>query len=382
MKSRLQIPLAAGAYALSLVALCADPAPATGAAPAAPPATSSNSSPGTDLNSLQSTLAPKIDASSLIKSDAVAAPTADPSPEYEVTQQLNQPKIQAPTAADIQSYLERKDRETNWLVYGYADQQRASGMANGNTVTTDDLQSSRDAALAKLAGISFYHPQSSNPTKQDPGQFNPSSATNGADNKNNATTNPDRSSLSKTDDKNGKDKSQIDPFKPLIVPMLTPAAAGLQNIHVDSSLTKIKVPSDSDLDSQFSKLKGTDDYSLLDTPGLTAAKSDLLSDPSLMPDQLPGQSTDTDMKLHSDTYSPAALPVADGMLQLQNQQDAALNAPVAPQALSITSSTSSSSNDASALALPATPPPPISYGATEPAPVRPRIAKPSDFLDR
>jgi hypothetical protein len=183
---------------------------------------------------------------------------------------------------DERKAQEKADADKNWLVRGYEEQLKAHAAANPSNNESSNLyyELSKNKELAKLAGI----------TPIDSDEADASSE----DKTNQAPATPD-STLMHPDAYTTASSNPLSTafgLKPLISPLSAPDAAGIHNFYsslpvaMPSPLTS-SIPGAASATSQQSE-----DSTDMETPGMTAAKTDPMANldtPDLTLDVLPGE---------------------------------------------------------------------------------------------
>lgn len=360
MKLRLQLPLTACLYALAAPVIWADATPATN--PTSSPAFSSPLAlTNLDIN-------PNIPGDSVFKSSTTTIPDV-PSYDPETTPPPTETRNSL-TPQESAALQEKKYNDSNWLLQGYEESMRQNSTSQEDTTTREKndlyLQITSDPELAKIAGVPFHAPSDpSSVTTFHTGAANPAQSD---------ATLRDDPSLKSNDKKNKPFFSQF--LQPFLAPLnssegKTTNANFYGNSTSNADLPKMTSPLES------SPQDADTDPLTLETPGLTAAQGDPLLnkggvDSSL--DTLPGESM-AHAEAHQDFFTSSEPPAGSDMVQMQKQQKNSLNPPEAPRTappIAISPLLLTPQDTSSA----------PKFGVAAPAPVRPHVADPRDFLDR
>jgi hypothetical protein len=315
----------------------------------------------------------------LVATGAAAAPASDSSGAENIYSQLDpdgiplsvtqgQPK--KPTQAEIDDYHKQVDQAAlnkNWLLRSYEHQKELRNKANGSSDQTANLyfQISSNKALAKLAGL-------------------PEAAPNGASLKTGADSGASSAALRKDPALDAaRNPSSINSLsRPLIAPLSSnPSASNFgapPPLLMTSPFGGILPQASSPASTRTAQSLDTSD---LETPGMTAEKTDPLagmSSADLTLDILPGESIQ-EARAHQDNFK-AELSLPMDADQLHKQQTAAtkpttVKAPTAKTADTTAPQAQTKPEDDPNAPMPVSQVPQIN-------PVRAPIANPFDILHR
>ncbi|HEY0256248.1 MAG TPA: hypothetical protein VGC39_02305 [Candidatus Methylacidiphilales bacterium] len=287
---------------------------------------------------------------------------------------------------------EKKDKDSNWLLYGYEEAMRhnssshETGMMHSEFDNASLSMTSGSHAADSMDGTSSYDKNDRNGASSDKSFKTGSSTTlrtgTNALNKNGVVSSDDSSSKSDDDKKSTKPFFlQSGSFKPFFSTLNSSGEKKPYNVFDNSSSLSQNSALQKTPFSQNSEASSTNadtDPLTLETPGLTAAKSDPLMDPDMNSpmDTLPEESS-----IHSaaqqDPLTSTSLPTAASSDFQLNQQKNAMTAPAPLSASSsapvVISPLLLTPEDTAASTFKPSP--------TGPAPVRPRVADPRDFLN-
>jgi hypothetical protein len=318
---------------------------------------------------------PTLPGDSIFKPDVTLPDTIPDDPESPRTATTSQDMQRPLTQQEIVDLQAKKDKESNWLLQGYEESMKLNSSSQEGT-TADEKNGlysriASDKNLAKLAGVPFH--ESSDPNSVTTLHTGANKPVPGKDP-------PQDDSSAKSDDRKNKPfLSQGETLQPFLAPLNSSETKNSSSTFFGNSGLGLSTS-----DTNFPKMNSTakrdtdTDAMMLETPGLTAAQSDPLvnnkMDIDSSIDTLPDEPL-THAEAHQDIFTSIASPSGSDMVQMQDQQKSSLNPPetfksAQPVVISPLLLTPQDTSSAPKI------------GVAAPAPVRPRVADPRDFLNQ